>query len=482
MNTVSAALSIENAGVVNCWVDPILGANRGRAAASLQQLLELGGWRSRTVQNPQDASVFYSQAFASSPNALPCAGPDAWNAVDRQEPVLYEGLRVPSASLTCVSSGAPVLDPVLAGFFFLSGRVEHDSHKREFEGIPEGDSVAEWRLHEIPPVQRLVRMIAAKLPELPQPRPLWPQGKRWAMCLSHDCDRLLRFRTHGFRRDVIRRGASSAERVIAAAKSLYLVFRPKGTDPYEASVVAWLQFERSMNVRGVYFIGTWSRYDTPSRSHDLVHSRSDPETIRLVQACREQGAEIGLHSSIDAWRNDSQYVEEVRRFQESYGIAPEGFRGHYWSLNPNNPEQSLERAAREGGLKYDSSFGMNVAVGFRRGTCYPFRPFDALTGNYSGLWELPPSVMDGGLHASAPTNAARVRAFVGLAETVKESQGALVIDWHSDSLWEGFMDNMTSELLPVLSEIIGDSSCWVASGSEIIEWCSNGRWAKWRSK
>jgi hypothetical protein len=233
-----------------------------------------------------------------------------------------------------------------------------------------------------------------------------------------------------------------------------------------------------MNVRGVYFIGTWSRYDTPSEPNDLVYSRTDPETVRLVQSCREHGAEIGLHSGIAAWQDASRYGEEVRRFKESFGVAPEGFRGHYWSLNPNNPEESLGIAALDAGLKYDTSLGMNVAYGFRRGTCYPFRPFEATTGVYSGLWELPPTVMDGGLYASAPSNEARVANFVALAEAVRRSEGILVIDWHSDSLWEGFMENLTQALLPALANIVADSTCWVVSGSECIDWCSYARWTE----
>lgn len=462
--------------MVKCWVDPALGANQARAAVSLNQLLELGGWQSEPTSDPRNADILYGPTLVL-PNALTCAGAFGWNAVATQQAVSYGDLRVPAASVIHVSGTRPGLDPVLAGYFFLSGRIEHDWHERTFPGIPEQDSIAEWGLDATPVVQRLVQAIAARIPALPPPRPHWPRGKRWAMCLSHDCDRLLRFHTRGFCRDIIRGGSSPSERVASAARALYSAIRsPINSDPYEASAVAWLQFERTMNVRSVYFIGTWSRHDFPSESHDLPYFRTDPATLRLVRACREQGAEIGLHSSIGAWRGASRYTEEVRRFNDSYDIAPQGFRGHYWSLNPNNPEESLAFAAQHAGLKYDTSFGMNVAYGFRRGTCYPFRPFDTNTGAYSGLWELPPSVMDGALYASAPNNPARVANFTALAEAVKGSEGVLVLDWHSDSLWEGFMDNMTQALLPAIATIIADTSCWVVSGSEVIDWCCNKRW------
>ena len=461
--------------VLQYWVDPALGRNHARASVALQQLLELGGWRSALATDREHADVVYGHALAL-PNALPCAGLDPWNSLDAQKPARYKDYRVPVGSLIG-ESAMPVVDPVLAAYFFLSGRIEHDSHQRVFPGIPERDSIAEWRLDAVPAVQRLVEALATHLPNLPPPQPRWPHAKRWALCLSHDCDRLLRFRTRGFARDVVRSGSSIGERAASAAKAAYVaVRRPAGIDPYEASALAWLQFERSMNVRGTYFIGTWSRYDSPSDPQDLGYSPTDPETLRLAHSCREQGAEISLHSSIGAWRGKSRYAEEVRRFKQSFGVAPQGVRGHYWSLNPDRPEESLAFAACHGGLKYDTSLGMNVALGFRRGTCYPFRPFRPETGEYSGLWELPPSVMDGALHASAATNDARVANLIDLADSVKNSEGVLVIDWHSDSLWEGFMDNMTLALLPALANMIADSSCWVATGNELIGWCSDARW------
>ncbi|MDB4916834.1 MAG: hypothetical protein JWM95_4478 [Gemmatimonadetes bacterium] len=458
------------------WVDPVLGSNSARAGAALQQLLELGGWQSRAVLDSADADLQYGPSVSGS-NAIPFAGSEAWAAIETQTSVFRDGYWFPKASCIDGAGGPSLVDPVLAGYFFLSGRVDHDAHQKAYAGIPEQASIAEWHLHESPAVHRLVGLVAALVPPGHAPQPRWPRGKQWAMCLSHDCDRLRRYRTRGFWRDTYRRGANSAERVSSAAKALYSMMRlPGGTDPYEASTIAWLKFEQVMGVRGVYFVGTWSRSDFPSESYDLTYARSDPETLRLVSACKSYGAEMGLHSGIGAWRSPARFAEEVRRFRESYGIAPAGFRGHYWSLNPENPEESLAIAAEHGALKYDSSFGMNLAYGFRRGTCYPFRPFDAVTGRYSGLWELPPSVMDGGLYASAGTNEERVANFAALAASVQSAGGVLVLDWHSDSLWSGFMDNMTQALLPELTRLIDDSTCWVACASELIDWCSTARW------
>ncbi|CAN5415619.1 hypothetical protein BH09GEM1_BH09GEM1_35750 [soil metagenome] len=466
--------SHDRTSVLKCWIDPSVGVGQSRASATLEQLLEDAGWRCKFVSERKHADIRYGLA-GTLPGDLPFAGHDAWAAIDVQRAVQHDGVFVPAASIVR-TEGCDAIDPVLAGYFFLSGRIEHDAHPHAFAGIPEQASIREWGL-ETPVIQRLVEMVTSRVPTGPAPRPRWPGKRKWAFCLTHDCDRLLRYRTNGFWRDAGHPGASLRQRAVSTAKALYsgLHFN-RGMDPYEASLHAWLDFEREMEMQAVYYVGAWSRADVPSHPHDLVHARTDPETLRLVRACAEQGAEIGLHSGITAWQSGPRYGEEVRRFSASYGIQPKGVRGHYWSVNPNNPEESLSFASRYGALEYDASFGMNVTYGFRRGTSYPYRPFDARTGTYAGLWELPPTVMDGGLHASAPNNAGRMANFASLTDRVRAAGGVLVLDWHSDSLWGGFMENMTAELLPQLQAIIGDSSCWVATGSELIEWCSKTRW------
>ncbi|HEY4132650.1 MAG TPA: hypothetical protein VGM50_18700 [Gemmatimonadaceae bacterium] len=251
--------------------------------------------------------------------------------------------------------------------------------------------------------------------------------------------------------------------------------RPRGEDPYEQSTIAWLKFQQAHGIRGTYYIGTWGRYDTPSDARDLVYSRRDPEVQWLAKTCERFGAEVGLHSSIHAWTTPERFSTEVQRVRESYGVEAHGFRGHYWSLDATNPERSL-RIAAASELKHSSALGMNTVGGFRRGSCYPYRPFDRSTGDYVGLCEVPPTLMDQALFQSGADNLARIQYFKTLAETVRKNEGVLVLDWHSDSLWPGYMDGVTDALLPELAQISNDSDCWLASAQQISDWCTTARW------
>jgi hypothetical protein len=276
---------------------------------------------------------------------------------------------------------------------------------------------------------------------------------------------------------VLRDGTPLLDRAEFAAKFLMSAVRarPRGSDPYEQSTISWLQFQRDHGIRGTYYIGTRGRYDTLSDVRDLVYSRHDPEAQWLAKTCDQFGAEIGLHSSVRAWATREQFAEEVQRVRDAYGVAAHGFRGHYWSLDATSPENSL-RIAAESGLKHSSALGMNTVGGFRRGSCYPYRPYNPRSGESVGLCEIPPTLMDQAMFCSGSDSATRVRRFRELEAAVRRNEGVLVLDWHSDSLCPGYMDDMTRELLPELSRIANDSACWLASAQQIADWCTTTRW------
>ena len=272
-------------------------------------------------------------------------------------------------------------------------------------------------------------------------------------------------------------GGTAAQKISCLGKAFFsTLLKPFVADPYYESWESWLRFESEMGIHGVYYIGTWSRWDQQSNERDLPYLSTDPVVIRLANLSLEKGAEIGLHSGIQAWRHPGRFQQETDRFRTHYGVDPKGFRGHYWSLDPENPESSHKTACLQTHFKYDSSFGMNLVSGFRRGAAYPFRTFEPCSGEYTGLIELPPVIMDGALHSCGKTNPDRLASFIALGQTVKKAEGLLMLDWHSDSLDPSYQDNLASRLLPTLRTWVDDSSCWFATGSEIAAWSTAARW------
>ena len=466
---------------VSYFVDPRFQARSGAIAATLEQLLEIGGWAATRVDQPASAHITYSPDREVA-HGLPAVLPEVWVDSSRAIPVAIDGHLIPSTAIVGADTGGVEFDLVHAAHFFLGGAHEDATDVREpGQDIP-GRGVAKWGFLDRPGIAALVASMSAFVaarPGTPAPRARWPAGKSWALALTHDCDRLRRYRVRDFwreaRTDVDRREWTRA--CFDAAKAAYaLPLSYVCRDPYEESLRSWVAFERELGIRSAFYIGVWSRTEAGATPSDFPYSCEDKRVQATARWLHDQGWEIGLHSGILAWSSSTRFAEEARRFESCYGTRARGFRAHYWSLEPGNPAATLAHAAADARLEYDTSFGMNKVHGFRRGMSYPYRPFDGLTGKYSGLWEIPPTMMDESLFLSARTNEARLASFDRHIDCVRKHRGAAVLDWHSDSLFHGYMADCTRPVMQRIRDLAADSTCWVATPADMLNWCRRDRW------
>jgi hypothetical protein len=457
-------------------VDPGYGAARGRVHAAIAAVLAACGYAARPVDEPSAAHIRYAPGAEGNY----CVPPAGWDLEAAASPQRVEGLVVPS----CAVRAAPRatledVDPFRVAHFLLTGRHERGL-EQPGQSAP-GAAIAEWGVLETPVVDRLAARLASRLaalPGLPQPRPRWPHGRRWALALSHDCDRPERFDAGGYARDAL--GFLRAGRVQRALGSTLkagysAAARMVVADPYLRSALEFARFEREHELRGTYFIGVWGRHDADADATDLGYNSATRSVQRLAGQLREAGMELGLHSGIRAWEFADRYGLEAQRFADAYGVRPAGVRAHYWSLRPGAHEESLARIARAG-FTYDSSFGMNERAGFRRGTAYPFAPFDPASGTPVGLVEVPPVVMDDALLVGGGEPLTELR---GYFETVRDAGGLLVLNWHSDALRAGRWSALSSAMLGEVARVRrDDASCWFCSMGEAAHWVGRERFAE----
>src|SRR5205807_6191871 len=99
---------------------------------------------------------------------------------------------------------------------------------------------------------------------------------------------------------------------------------------------------------------------------------------------QDQGVEMGVHPGYYTFLSPDQLLQEVQSVRTVLGKSPVGGRQHYlrWC-----PETWLhwERCGRA----YDSTVGYADAIGFRAGTCIPYRPWLPALNREANLVEIP---------------------------------------------------------------------------------------------
>ena len=154
----------------------------------------------------------------------------------------------------------------------------------------------------------------------------------------------------------------------------------------------------------------------------------------LIGRIARRGHEIGIHPSFPTYRDAERTREEVerlRRVAEAQGVQQEEWGGRQHYLRWTNPD--TWRNWEAAGLAYDSTLGYAEALGFRAGTCHPYRVFDLRERRPLRLRERPLQVMDVALPFAAGFDAART-AVREIAAECRRYRGCLVVLWHNNTL------------------------------------------------
>jgi hypothetical protein len=123
--------------------------------------------------------------------------------------------------------------------------------------------------------------------------------------------------------------------------------------------------------------------------HDSGYDIADPQVACVMDWARARGVEMGVHPGYYTFGSQAELAAEVDRCRRVIGEREMGGRQHYlrWS-----PETWLHW--EQCGLAYDSSVGFADCVGFRAGTCWPYRPWLWKENRRAKLLEVPLVVME----------------------------------------------------------------------------------------
>jgi peptidoglycan/xylan/chitin deacetylase (PgdA/CDA1 family) len=275
---------------------------------------------------------------------------------------------------------------------------------------------------------------------------MWPQGAPFAVCPTHDVDRIRKYGYHYLYKGFSGGPARFLRQLLSLKERLL------GEEPFW-NFEKIMKMEDKLGVRSTFlFLNESARGGSPKfwGRYDI----NDPKVKRMIQLLVSGGWEIGLHGSFFSYRNLSLLMKEKQILQDIAGKPIRSCRQHYLNIALGK----TWHLQREAGLEVDSTIGFADRIWNDRQGILPFYPDD------SQILELPITVMD-----TVGLESAQVRMSVEeLVKRVSLAGGLIVLDWHQ--CWFNPIEH--PERVEVYSSILSDAKskgAWIATMGEIAD-------------
>ncbi len=310
-------------------------------------------------------------------------------------------------------------------------------------------------------------------------KPRWPDGKPFAVCLTHDVDAVS---LYSLKQSLRSRKAQLLNGVGAFQKVMSLVsvgidlaragIRSGQKDPLHC-YERWLEVEKEVDAHSTFFFwpglsAVTKRYHTDC-TYELYDSVVfDNQRCTVAEMIREidrQGWEIGLHPSWYSFDDADELKRQKETLENALGHEIVSVRQHYLHYDI----RVTPAVQAEAGFKYDSTLGFNDNIGFRFGTCYPWNLYDLKIKKRLPIKEIPLIIQDGAM--LAPTKGMRLdegtafQYIKQIAKTVEKVGGVLTLLWHPNSIIKPDWWNLHLRTLEYLKK----KNAWFGAVREVGE-------------
>jgi len=279
-------------------------------------------------------------------------------------------------------------------------------------------------------------------------KPVWPEGKPFAVCLTHDVDVVS---LHSFRQSArlrarqYRHGYSlqaKARGVLGLGVDILRAVRHARTQDPLHCYERWLAAEENVGARSTFsFWPGWSgvrKHHISDCTYELTERVTfDGQGCSVTEMIREidrRGWEIGLHPSWYSFDDAEEMKHQKETLEKALGHDVVSVRQHYL----HHDIRITPRIQAEAGLRYDSTLGFNDNVGFRFGTSYPWKLFDLMAEVELPIVEVPLIIQDGammnpskGMRLDEETSFQYIKQ---LTEAIELVGGILTLLWHPNAV------------------------------------------------
>ncbi|MFI5235382.1 MAG: hypothetical protein ACHQXA_06705 [Gemmatimonadales bacterium] len=395
-------------------------------------------------------------------------GPTESVRLEVTEAVLPPGILPPADSITHADGLVQVPAATLVRAGALAGAsVERASSLRDrFDRVPAaanplviGGVERAPILSELGGVLRCAAAAAAGTRSFRVAAP-WPDGRRWAVALTHDLDVVVGWPAFTLLRlaELIRKGEGRRIGLVLGAALAAL-----GRDPVVAGIEALLAIEADAAIRSTWFVICGTPTARSWHQGDITYQPESARTRWIITAIQRAGHELGLHGSFDTSDTTTLFSEQRTRLQGLTGAPIAGVRQHFLKMRPGETQEAMAAA----GFTFDASFGFADRNGFRLGAAdllplpdrfgfdlAPFCWMDRALSKYRGI-ESPGAWVDDAL---------------ALADVCRSCEGLWSGIWHPNlTAALGFPGGLEA-YADLVKGLLSRGGPWTAPLGPIVDW------------
>ncbi|HTC61833.1 MAG TPA: polysaccharide deacetylase family protein [Candidatus Saccharimonadales bacterium] len=197
--------------------------------------------------------------------------------------------------------------------------------------------------------------------------------------------------------------------------------------------------------------------------HDTGYDPRNKNIRKLMSSFRSSELELGIHLSYDSYDSLTRFQSEVSTLRDLLGQSKLGGRQDFLRWNPQTWVlwDSMN-------LAYDASVGYADQIGFRAGTCLPFRPWLLSESREANLIEVPLTAMDSALFGYlklGPDQA--LSQLLDCVERCRNAGGVFTTVWHNTTM-------MRPAYIETYRKLLGE-----LQGSETYDWTKSDDGRDW---